>query len=433
MRGYHLLFVRFCWLLLVIGCLIILVACAQGNVRSDNQPSGYNTIQTSSPAAINLSTPHSPGTPEPTSTPEATTTLSPTTLPPVDEMLALGDYHTCHLHSDGTVSCWGWNAYGQTGNTTLGDAEESVIPNLTGITQISAGAYHTCALNWRGQVFCWGRNNVGQLGNDKVGDSIQPVQVVGLTDQTIRQINAGSTHTCALSQIGAAFCWGSNKDEKLGAGSVNTYSRQALPVAGLNSPVIQLSAGGNHTCAMDVLGRAWCWGDGKDGIPGQADFVSQPQPVMVKGMTVPLIRITSGWYHVCVQTTEAKVNCWGGNEKGQLGNASTVAPGRIVPAVGLYGGVTHLSAGGQQTCALKDGEIYCWGDDYLHEGSSAIVYSHLTPYRIPIKEPIKSLQLGGSHSCVITTNGEIKCWGANDHNQLGDYQIIFPKPIIPVE
>jgi hypothetical protein len=54
----------------------------------------------------------------------ATSDLAPATKPPIVDLapshaaitgLAIGARHTCALHADGTVSCWGANATGQLG------------------------------------------------------------------------------------------------------------------------------------------------------------------------------------------------------------------------------------------------------------------------------------------------------------------------------
>ncbi len=392
MRGFLVWLFR---IILFVGGIGLFSACSSQLVLSQNIPLTGNATASTTVSAPLPATQVPVNTLEVAPIPDPSSTPLPTSLPPVDEMLALGDYHTCHLHSDGTVSCWGWNEYGQTGQSIQDNSQEAVIASLTGITQITAGSYHTCALNWLGKVYCWGRNNVGQLGNEQVKETVQPILVEGLTDQTIRQISAGSTHTCALNQSGQIYCWGSNKDGKLGAGSNNSYSDRALSVIGLENAFVQVSAGGSHTCALDNAGKVWCWGDGKDGQTGQGNFEDQSVPVMVNGLQTPAIKISSGWYHVCVQTIEGKVNCWGKNTKGQLGNASTVSQAKPVPVVGLYDGVAYLAAGGQESCAVKGDTLYCWGDDYLDKTSIEVVLSHLTPYIIPIKMPIQSLYLGG--------------------------------------
>jgi len=409
--------------------LVLLNACSTPGIQTAGLQNTIVELPTNPPQPTELISPVPTESPVPTNTPDPTATavveVSPTPFPPVMEMLALGDYHTCHLHSDGTVSCWGWNAYGQVGNPQTGDSDETFLFDLIGIHQISAGAYHTCALDWLGRVFCWGRNNVGQLGNNQAEDSFQPVQVEWIAQQNIIQLSAGSMHTCGVAETGKVYCWGSNHSGKLGAGSTEEYSRLPLPVSGLPESIVQVSAGGNHTCAVGVSGSVWCWGDGKDGQLSQGVFDNSSKPVKIKGLTKAVIGIGSGWYHTCALVIDGSVSCWGENEKGQLGNASTLKQARVVNAVGLYDNVSQISAGGQQTCAVKSGVLFCWGDDNTGLIGSSATITHLTPYIIRLRGEFDNLYLGGSHACVLNSTGEVTCWGADDHHQLGDYEYYF--------
>jgi hypothetical protein len=82
---------------------------------------------------------------------------------------AAGDDHTCAVLADETVTCWGYNYYGQLGNATNNrtDTENptpTVVAGLAGVTQLAAGDTHTCAVLADETVTCWGRNYFGQLG-----------------------------------------------------------------------------------------------------------------------------------------------------------------------------------------------------------------------------------------------------------------------------
>jgi hypothetical protein len=71
--------------------------------------------------------------------------------------LAAGYGHTCAAHSDGSVSCWGLNHFGQLGDGTLQDRDEPVeVCGLEGVATVSTGDFNTCAVS-DGRVQCWGR------------------------------------------------------------------------------------------------------------------------------------------------------------------------------------------------------------------------------------------------------------------------------------
>ena len=55
------------------------------------------------------------------------------------------------------------------------------------------------------------------------------------------------------------------------------------------------------------------------------------------------------------------ITCWGNNDYGQVGNGTTTNSLTPVSMSGLNG-VTQISAGGEDTCALlTGGTVKCWG------------------------------------------------------------------------
>ncbi len=85
--------------------------------------------------------------------------------------IAAGQAHTCAVLSDGTMSCWGENLYGESGAdpsitppTQINDLPVPV-PGITGATAVAANAGYTSAVHGSGAVSCWGQNQNGQLGN----------------------------------------------------------------------------------------------------------------------------------------------------------------------------------------------------------------------------------------------------------------------------
>ena len=109
---------------------------------------------------------------------------------------------------------------------------------------------------------------MGQLGNDSTIDSSVPVLVRGLEGIKIDSVVSGSLHTCAYENKGRAWCWGSNRDGKLGAGIEAVFSPIPVLVLEPVDQVISLSAGATFTCAVGGTGQTWCWGDGSSGQTG---------------------------------------------------------------------------------------------------------------------------------------------------------------------
>ena len=96
--------------------------------------------------------------------------------------IAVGSYHTCALLADATVRCWGNNSWGQLGDETSGPTAHkstpAVVKGLSGVAKVALGGNHTCALLKKdGSVLCWGYNAYGQLGNEERGYRPTPALV----------------------------------------------------------------------------------------------------------------------------------------------------------------------------------------------------------------------------------------------------------------
>ena len=187
--------------------------------------------------------------------------------------ITTGDNHSCALHQDGSLSCWSHNTWGQLGNgQSAGDREDdsadsSVPVQVEGIadaTAITASSSHSCALHQDGTISCWGNNEWGQLGDGTDNDSSVPVRVVGIADATA--ITASSSHSCALHQDGTISCWGNNEWGQLGDG-IRDDSRVPVRVVGI-ADATAIAAGSSHSCALHQDGTISCWGDNDYGQLG---------------------------------------------------------------------------------------------------------------------------------------------------------------------
>jgi hypothetical protein len=202
--------------------------------------------------------------------------------------LALGGEITCALLDSGAVRCWGRGAIGYPAQRATASKPFRAIgadlhPAGAGdvdvggrVTSISASGEHVCALLEGGRVRCWGSGFRGQLGygNDHdVGQRDTPASAgdVDIGGKVV-QLAAGEAHTCALLDTGAVRCWGQGEEGRLGYGNARSIGDDETPASAgdvaVGGKVVQIAAGGFHTCALLATGAVRCWGLGEQGELG---------------------------------------------------------------------------------------------------------------------------------------------------------------------
>jgi alpha-tubulin suppressor-like RCC1 family protein len=269
--------------------------------------------------------------------------------------------HSCALMTNGTVQCWGHNNVGQLGNGTAADSSTPVsVTGITTATAISVGHDHTCVVLTGATIKCWGKNVVGQLGNGSTLNSSTPVTVSGITNATT--VSAGSLATCALLTDTTVKCWGSNTFGQLGNGSAaNVNALTPVAVTGLTG-VNAITTGASHVCALVANGAAKCWGNNLYGQLGNGTTTDAFTPVSVTGFS-GASAISNGGAFTCALLADSSVKCWGLNGFGQLGNGTTNNGATTIPVsvTGLTG-ATAITTGEYYACVLTaPGPFECWG------------------------------------------------------------------------
>ena len=197
---------------------------------------------------------------------------------------------SCGVKTDGTVACWGQHT---SVNTT---------PAGT-FTRVTTDGLDACGLKSDGTLACWGDATVLQTPPTgtftdfastpewvcaiRTDGSLNCFGVNGASPPTgsFKQISISETHGCAVATDASVACQRGDQrrhhcPQRLvpaGRGRLGTLLRhldgphldllgqQQRRAGRARAPVdgtyTQISAGGNHTCAIDSNKQLWCWGD----------------------------------------------------------------------------------------------------------------------------------------------------------------------------
>ncbi len=196
----------------------------------------------------------------------------------------------------------------------------------------------------------------------------------------------------------------------------------SAPVAATG--IVAIAAGSGHTCAVASDGGLMCWGLNDSGQLGNGTSGdSVPSPTNVQDLPEAVTAVSLGDAHTCALTTVGDVLCWGENDAGKLGDGTSGGI-RMTPAAvsGLESAVS-VAAGFLHTCALTtEGGVKCWGSNFFGQlGTGSGAAESALPVDVSgLTSGVAAIAAGGYHTCAVMLAGGVVCWGRNDHGQLGD-------------
>ncbi|MFV8750681.1 hypothetical protein ACNOYE_09015 [Nannocystaceae bacterium ST9] len=332
------------------------------------------------------------------------------------------------------------------GNDFEGDGCDNDC-SFTELLDVEAGRQHTCALIEGGRVRCWGNNGAGQLGYgnvDNIGDN-EPASAPGdvVLGENALAIDVGGGHACALLESGVVRCWGAGGGAELGYGNTNNVGDDEFPFSVspivVNAEIVDIHAGGRHTCARVGAGNVRCWGTNDYGQLGYGNTTQLSAPLTIDlNLGALALFMRSGEDHNCAVLDDGALRCWGRNDYGQLGYGNTQnigdteTPGSVVPVPLLPQGIPNNTAvidvaiGHSHTCVIfETADTLCWGDNFygqLGQGTTTTVGDNetlATLFPIDLGGDATQIVAGRQHTCALLEGGDVKCWGRNLYGQLG--------------
>ncbi len=360
--------------------------------------------------------------------------------------VAVGGDFTCAVMGAGSVWCWGGNASGQLGDgTTTARRTPAPVLGIGDAQEITAGLAHACVRRTGGEVECWGSDVDSQItGMCGGGRCPTPTRI---SISTATRITSGASHNCAIvaaSPVDQIWCWGRGGSGQLGDGGGTTAAAPSQVDSSLLPPMIRpldLSAGGDFSCAILDAGLVSCWGSDMAGQLGDGTVGTnalRPQAPLV--LPFPADALVSGEAHSCA-LLGSELHCWGSNIAGQIGtgttSASVPAPTRVLSVVDPR----DIGLGAAFTC-LTRGTMFsgaCFGSQVDRAmGNPTASDPQLSP--IALAGPLATLGIvriargpSARHMCAISSTGELFCWGANSAGQVGDgtaTDVSTPTPVM---
>lgn len=209
--------------------------------------------------------------------------------------------------------------------------------------------------------------------------------------------------------IVAMLCWG------------GTAVSQQLP----HHELRQIAAGASHTCATSDRDQPWCWGYGSYGQIGIGSVHYQnydPRSVLIHFRHAA--SVAAGHRISCGLDPEGTLWCWGGIYGAYCCNPRAGPGERVTTAIpmAIEGPVVSYATGNAHTCAVTDdGRVWCFGFAKVGQtGNAGYPFVHKKPTVIKDLPPARQVALGGSHSCALTREpSEVWCWGRNHDGELG--------------
>lgn len=265
--------------------------------------------------------------------------------------VSAGAYHSVVLTSLGKVYTFGAGQLGQLGRNidNSGQVDSSGLPVdlvpavVEGIPKdeqvvgIGAGFYNTFAIAGASRSLYGSGENQNQQCGEGPRNLRQMKRITEVTDPVDR-MEGGYCHTLVRTLAGRVLSLGCGEEGQRGDGRLLDEEEEgetrdvATPVALPNGvEAVDVAAGANHSVVLGNDGRAYAFGAndvGQCGLPSRSNndddeeegmSIAAPRAVELPPGAGKVIRISAGYAHTVLTTSQNKVWVFGQNDNGQLG------------------------------------------------------------------------------------------------------------------
>ena len=299
---------------------------------------------------------------------------------------------------------------------------EIYIPEEEKFKYVEAGLTHTYAITEEGDLYAWGSDSVGKLGMN-VSSTLIPKKVPGISN--VKQISTGTKfnsdiHTLAVTEEGDLYAWGYNSNGELGDGT-RTYKSKPVKISGISN-VKKAVIGFYCSLAITENGDLYIWGLNYDGRLGLGHTNDAIIPTKMTSLS-NIVDISSGYGYYMAVASSGDLYTWGSNVTGQLGIGVSGSQYNIETPKKVNGisNVKSVSAGSYHAAAVtKTGDLYTWGSNsggQLGDGTGVSKYS---PTKIISISNVQNVSASYTHTMAVTSSGDVYSSGANGNGQVGN-------------
>jgi alpha-tubulin suppressor-like RCC1 family protein len=141
---------------------------------------------------------------------------------------------------------------------------------------------HACALAGNGGVYCWGRSYTGALCTGLPDQEQTPRAAPISSKYWPQQVAVADEITCARMTDGTVQCCGADTKGKLGTGTVGIYSPSFVPATGFKGYAVRVATSVDAVCALVQGGTVECWGSNEKNQLGQTKADDAPHATPLK-------------------------------------------------------------------------------------------------------------------------------------------------------